>query len=104
MFNSFFNSAFKLWVILINSFICIFLDISQAFIVILLESNEVLMLFKFIEFFDRVYGCSLQFNVPEFLGNSFLFFQELRTESRDLGLLGKHSATEVNPQPLGSSY
>lgn len=50
----------------IYSFICILLDINQAFIVILLELNEVFMLFKFIEFFDKVYGCSFKFCVLEF--------------------------------------
>jgi len=34
----------------------------------------------------------------------FLFFPELRTEPRALCLLGKHSTTELNPQPHTISF
>ncbi|EDL81367.1 rCG31510 [Rattus norvegicus] len=32
----------------------------------------------------------------------FFFFSELETEPRALRFLGKHSTTELNPQPQGS--
>jgi len=46
--------------------------------------------------FTRLSCCSKS---ERLCASSSFFFSELRTEPRALHLLGKHSTTELNPQP-----